>query len=161
MARKLNYPNQQEVVLAPGEMGLMISDFEELRQSTLPKSDEELENRIEAFFRWCMEHDRRPGVELLALACGCDRRTLWEWGKRDDRRGRAVRTAKQVIIALVEQWGSTGKINPAALIFTLKNIAGWKDQVDIAAVPMHTPTPSMTPEQIARRIEQDIPIDAE
>lgn len=161
MARKLNYPTQQQPDLEPGDLSAMVSDFDELREQTYPQNDDEVEARIKWFFNWCIRHDRRPGVELLALALGTTRQTLWNWQQRDDRRGRAITQAKQVILSLLEQWGQCGKINPVSMIFLMKNHGAYRDQVEIAATPQHALEAHMTPAEIASRIEQDIPIDDE
>lgn len=161
MARKLNYPSQQQPNLSPGEMGAMVADFNELRRQTVPRTDDEFEDRIQWFFQWCADHDRRPGVELLALALGTTRQQLWRWQQRDDRRGVAITQAKQTIISMIEQWGQTGKINPIPMIFLLKNHAAYRDSVNIETTSHGMLSANLTPDQIRQRIEQDIPIDTD
>lgn len=70
--------------------------------------------------------------------------------------------AKQVLAALLEQWGETGKINPAALCFMMKNHFGYQDNVQIQIEPRNALEATKTPEEIEvelSRIEEDIPID--
>ena len=160
--RKSNYPNAQQVVAAPGEVGELVFHMEELRKINRPETDDELESRIKWFFEWCTENDIRPGVELLALALGRTRQGLWTMQQRGDRRGQLIIMAKQIIAALLEQWGMTGKINPAALCFLMKNNFGYQDNVQIQIEPRKMLEATRSPEEIEAmmsRIEEDIPID--
>ena len=159
MPRKGNLPTERQPEVQPGELSLMVSDFDELRRQTYPKSDEEVETRIQWFFDWCVRHDRRPGIELLALALSTTRQNLWLWEQRGDRKGRAITQAKQLILTCYEQWGSCGKINPVTQIFMMKNIGGYKDQTEIVAIPGQAMEARLTPEEIAKKIEADIPVD--
>ena len=55
----------------------------------------------------------------------------------------------------------TGKVNPVTAIFWSKNFDGMEDQSRIEVTAQQGPAASMTPEEIARQIEKDIPIDAD
>lgn len=160
--RKSNFPNAQQIDATPGEIGAMVQHMEELRGLNRPDTDEAIEQRIKWFFEWCSTNDVRPGVELLALALGTTRQNLWLWQQRGDRRGQLITMAKQVLAALLEQWGETGKINPAALCFMMKNHFGYQDNVQIQIEPRKVLEAAKTPEEIEvelSRIEEDIPID--
>ena len=54
-----------------------------------------------------------------------------------------------------------GKLNPVTYIFMGKNYDGLEDQTRVEVTANNGPAASMTPEEIARQIEQDIPIDAD
>lgn len=160
--RKSNFPNAQQIDATPGEIGAMVQHMEELRGLNRTDTDEAIEQRIKWFFEWCSTNDVRPGVELLALALGTTRQNLWLWQQRGDRRGQLITMAKQVLAALLEQWGETGKINPAALCFMMKNHFGYQDNVQIQIEPRKVLEAAKTPEEIEvelSRIEEDIPID--
>lgn len=160
--KKSNFPNAQQVAAEPGEIGAMVQRMEELRGLNRPDTDEAVEQRVKWFFEWCSTNDVRPGVELLALALGTTRQNLWLWQQRGDRRGQLITMAKQVLAALLEQWGETGKINPAALCFMMKNHFGYQDNVQIQIEPRNALEATKTPEEIEvelSRIEEDIPID--
>lgn len=160
--RKSNFPNAQQIDAEPGEIGTMVQRMEELRELNRPDTNEEIEQRIKWFFEWCSTNDVRPGVELLALALGTTRQNLWLWQQRGDRRGQLITMAKQVLAALLEQWGETGKINPAALCFLMKNHFNYQDNVQLQIEPSKVLEATRTPEEIEvelSRIEQDIPID--
>lgn len=160
--RKSNFPNAQQIDAKPGEIGIMVQRMEELRGLSRPDTDEAIEKRIKWFFEWCSTNDVRPGVELLALALGTTRQNLWLWQQRGNRRGQLITMAKQVLAALLEQWGETGKINPAALCFLMKNHFNYQDNVQLQIEPGKILEATKTPEEIEvelSRIGEDIPID--
>lgn len=151
-----NFPNAQQPTVKPEEMGKMVAAMEELRE--LPKIDisdpKEIEKRVTYFFNWCTEKQLRPGVELLALCLGTSRQALWKWEQVGGEKGEIVRKAKQVIAALLEQWSLCGKLNPATSIFLLKNHFNYKDQLDIAAMPVNQLEALPTKEEIIKSIPQ-------
>lgn len=151
-----NFPNAQQPTLKPGEMGDIVAAMEELRE--LPEintnAPDELEKRVKFFFEWCIEKQLRPGVELLALSIGVSRQTLWNWEQTGGRKGEIVGRAKQVIASLLEQWSICGKINPATSCFLLKNHFGYRDQYEVAAVPVNPLNSLPTKEEIVKGIPQ-------
>lgn len=148
-----NFPNAQKPAVKPAEMSGTVAAIEELRE--LPKVNsndpEELENRIQHFFAWCVEKQLRPGVELLALALGTTRQSLWNWEHEGGARGEIIGRAKQVLAALLEQWSLCGKLNPVTSCFLFKNHWNYKDQFSITtAQPNNIPTK----EEIIKSIPQ-------
>lgn len=158
MPSKGHYPAQQQPDVKPAEMALLVADIESLRQQTIPQTAEELEQRIKWFFGWCVEHRRRPTVELMALACGTSRQNLWKWQQSGGSRGEVISRAKQLLAALMETWMIEGKVNPIPAIFLLKNHFGYSDTYQFHAEPKERVYEGLSPEEIARRIEQDIPL---
>lgn len=71
-----------------------------------------------------------------------------------------LKKAKRVLSSYREGLAMTGKLNPVTAIFWSKNFDQMTDvqQIEVTASP--GPAASMTPEEIARQIEQDIPVDA-
>ena len=128
---KSNYPNAQPVNAEPGEISAIVEKMSYLRGLQRPQTDDEVEERVKYFFQWCVDNDVRPGVELLALSLGTTRQTLWNWQKEGGRKGEIITLAKQMLAALIENWGQTGKINPAALCFIMKNNFGYSDNVQV------------------------------
>jgi len=149
----------------PGEVSQMLSDIVQL--SRLPKvaTDEELQERIDWYFQYCIKNDIRPGVEGMALACGVNRRTLWDWetgySRSGSRRGEIIRQAKQQLAAFLEKLTLYGKINPVSAIFMAKNHFGYQDKTELEIAPSNALGQQLTPEEIAKRIPKDIPIDVE
>lgn len=126
-----NYPNAQQIKAEPGEISVIVEKISYLRGLERPQTDLEVEERVKYFFQWCVDNDVRPGVELMALALGTTRQTLWNWQKDGGRKGEIITLAKQVLAALIENWGQTGRINPAALCFIMKNNFGYADNVQV------------------------------
>lgn len=96
---------------------------------------EEVANRIMDYFVICGEHGFRPAVASLALAMGIDRVTLFTWingtgGIKNPEVINTIKKAYSIINAGYEDMMNTGKINPVAGIFLMKNNMGYKDQTD-------------------------------
>ena len=147
---KSNFPNAQDVKAKPGEISAIVEKMTHLRGLKRPQTDEEVEERVKYFFQWCIDNDVRPGVELMALALGTTRQTLWNWQREGGRKGDIITLAKQVLAALIENWGQTGKINPAALCFLMKNNFGYSDNVQLE-VSQSNNEPKQTIEEITAR----------
>lgn len=60
-----------------------------------------------------------------------------------------------------EQLGAQGKLNPVTLIFWQKNFDNFTDSQTIQIASDCNERENMTPEQISRQIEQDIPIETD
>ena len=73
-------------------------------------------------------------------------------------RGQVIRQAKHRILMLLEDWHINGRLNPASSIFLLKNLGGYSDTVTLETAT-NQPTASRSPEEIARMIESDVPMD--
>ena len=117
-----------------------ISQITDIAQmgATVPATAEELKNRINEYFVFCENHGLRPGIESLALSCGMDRRRFWEIcnGSRGAEWQEICLRAKQCIISFLETSMYHGRLNPAAGIFALKNIAAWQDSVTVETVAL-------------------------
>lgn len=124
-----NFPNAQPVALKKGEMALAIKD--ELELATWPKVDtsvpDQIKGRIIEYLEWCVSKDKRPHVEEMALALSTSRQTLWNWSNEGSKRGEIVKWAKQILSSMHEEWGISGKLNPATYIFLAKNHFQYKD----------------------------------
>lgn len=116
-----------------------------LEKFNAPKIDinnpEQLQDRIDWYFRRCAEKDEKPGVVALANAIGISRKELWaikvgERGKglNPDSVDR-IKKAYDIIEETWEIYMATGKINPASGIFLGKNHYGYKDQTDVVVTP--------------------------
>ena len=124
-----------------------------------PKSNAEVRERIDEYFSFCEAEKIRPGIEGLALALGVTRTTLFNWTRQhgcDAERAQLIQQAKQYIITFLEIAGNTGNLNPPCWIFSMKNVAGWTDQLSIEAVNPNTVSlPSESIEQIVERRRHD------
>ena len=94
-------------------------------------SDEEMEGRIEEFFRWCADTGTRPSMERFALAVGTTRETIRRWrngiGCSDDRKF-LMQQAVEVMAAFDADMVVEGKTPVVAWIFRAKNYYDMEDQ---------------------------------
>lgn len=124
------FPQKNLENIEPTAVQEVTTSLEQLYTLGKPATDEEVEQRIDQFFRTCQTSCLRPGIETLALALGVSRQTLYKWSNGEgcsQRRQEAVEAAKRVVWAFVEQANLSGRINPASGIFLLKNWLGYKD----------------------------------
>lgn len=150
--------------VATGDLTTFIQNMVDLKRLPAIKTDEELEQRINLYFDWCIQNDIRPGVEGMALACGVDRRTLWDWETanswKNSRRAEIVKRAKQIISCSLEQLIMQNKINVVGGIFMMKNHFGYTDKSEVEYSLSNNPlAPSMTMEQIAEKVRTDVVVD--
>ena len=161
--RKSNSLMAQDPDVEPGEISR--STEVALMLGNLPPIDKkdnvQIKNRIDEYFRLCVQNDKRPLIMGLCLALGVSRVTLIDWEREETERGRIIRQAKGVIRYLIESWTTEGKLSPPVGIFWSKNLLGFTDSVTVQAMAVSNPdtTPVKTPEQIALEIAEDIPID--
>lgn len=128
---------------------------------------QEVQDAIINYFTTCQRNHIRPGNLGLYAALGMSRQDYSNviHGKVKNKVNPAcidmLKKATRAIGAYRENLASEGKINPVTYIFMSKNYDGLTDtqQIEVTAAP--GPAASMTPEEIAHQIEQDIPIDAE
>ena len=94
-------------------------------------TDDEIESRIEEFFRWCADTGTRPSVERFALAVGTTRETIRRWrngiGCSDDRKY-MMQQAVEAMAAFDAEMVNTGKMPVVSYIFRAKNLYDFQDQ---------------------------------
>ena len=150
-----NFPSAQLPDMSPGEMASAIS--EQLELANWERIDitqsERIGERIEEYFRWCIQKDHKPHVEEMALALGTTRQTLWNWQQQGGQRGEIISLAKQLLASLHESWGLNGKLNPATFCFIAKNHYGYRDDIgiDVSAMNGNNQIPDQTAADIAAR----------
>ena len=126
------------VAVNPDENSNMISYA--LALMNLPKIDynnhNQLKQRIEDYFNLSSAYGYKPAVASLASALRIDRATLFNWlnGKTETIKNKecfdTLKAAYDSINMLYEVYMNTGKINPVAGIFLMKNNMGYKDTTD-------------------------------
>ena len=90
-------------------------------------STEQLQKRIDAYFRECDEGDGIYTITGLALALDLTRQGLWEYERKPEF-SYTIKRAKTKVAAQVEYRLLTVKGNVTGMIFWLKNNAGWTDE---------------------------------
>jgi hypothetical protein len=88
-----------------------------------------LQNKIDAYFKKCIEDDDPFTVTGLALALDCDRRTLVNYEDREEFFP-TIKKAKLKVENYLETKSLKGDIVPVMTIFNLKNNFGWKDKTE-------------------------------
>lgn len=119
-------------------VGQTVDCILELHKMGRPQTDEECEERIEQFFRFCADHNYRPGIESLATALGTTRQNLnlWENGVHcSQERAEMIKQAKQIVATFIEAASLNGKINPVSAIFYSKNWFGYSDKYEMTNTP--------------------------
>lgn len=126
----------------PGDMTRMIGQA--LGLSNLGEIDinkpEQVQQRINAYFRYCMDNDLRPSVESMALAFNTNRTQLWRWVNGvecniSEASRNAIKKGYAILNQLMAQTMMEGRINPVSAIFLMKNNMNYKDQTDVVITP--------------------------
>lgn len=131
---KSNYPQLAIDELEPSAVQQIVTSLQELHQMGKPETDFEVEDRINAYFRFCENSSVRPGVESLCLALHITRTTLFNWanGKGcSEVRQELIQSAKAFIAAFLEQATLQGKLNPASSCFLFKNWCSYHDNISL------------------------------
>lgn len=93
------------------------------------KTQEALQEGIDAYFKMCDKEKRPYTISGLALALGVDRRTLVNYSNKDLFFSQ-IKSAKQKVQAQLEENALMGKGNAVFTIFNLKNNYGWVDRIE-------------------------------
>lgn len=129
---KQQFPQQQIDDLEPDFVSMVVGSLRELNDLGKPVTDEELENRIDEYFKFCQRTGNRPGVETLCFALHISRTTLFNWNAGlgcGEYRQELISRAKGFIAAFMEQAMTRGKISPPSGIFLMKNWLNYKDTI--------------------------------
>ena len=126
-----------------------------------------VQSAIIDYFQTCQKNGLRPGNLGLYAALNMSKQDYNDVirGKNKSKASLAsidlMKKAVRAIGAYREGLALEGKINPVTYIFMGKNYDGLEDQTRIDITATRAQDPELTPEQVARQIEKDIPIDIE
>lgn len=127
-------------------------------------SDEkQVAERIELYFNYCVENDRRPQVVGMANWLGISRDTLNSWVRGETRNSTHSDIIKKAYATMEEMWTDYmmyGKVNPPTGIFLSKNWFNYKDVADVVVTP-NNPLQGMDAEDARKRLVDAIPDDDE
>lgn len=99
---------------------------------------DQVQNRINEYFLFCIENDRKPNMIGMANWLGVDRDTVKTWKTGEYRSATHSAVIKKAVNILEELWVDymqNGKVNPASGIFLGKNMFGYKDVQDVVLAP--------------------------
>ena len=160
--KKNNWPTGAQPDESPAEIGATVA-FHKMIMELPPvdlKSAKEIKERLEWYLDYCIRNQRRPFVEGMCSALKITRMGFWKIAQEQSERGEVARSAKAVILSLLETWTIEGRLNPASSCFLYKNLGQYADTVTIEANRVEvTERANMTPEQIRELVERDIPLD--
>ena len=131
------------------------------------KDPEAVREAIQHYFMNCEQNGIRPANLGLYASLGLTKQDVSDIirGANKSKVNPAcidlLKKAKRALSSYREGLAMTGKLNPVTAIFWSKNFDQMSDVQHIEVTAAPGPAASMTPEEIARQIEQDIPIDAE
>ena len=123
-----------------------------------PKSDEEVAERINEYFRDCHEKQMIPTVEGMSLCIGVDRPTVWRWSQGEGcsaARREMIKSAKAILASLDAELVQAGKIPQVVYIFRAKNFYGMSDQQEITINAGNNDTQDVDVDEIAKRYLKD------
>ena len=161
--RNRDMSNWGQEYIEPGDNRKYISLA--LESMNMPKLDFDdvpsVQERINWYFRRCMEYDMKPGVVGLANALGVDRKTLWSWKTEIRRESNValVDTIKKAYVMLEEMWENymlNGKISPPNGIFLGKNNFDYRDEQQIVITP-NNPLETGNPSEVRNKYIQALP----
>lgn len=144
--------NEPEVV---GEIVKSLIDLADMGKC---KTDDEVQQRLDYYFRLCAEREFRPGVESMSAALGISRKTLYAWRQGvgcSEYRQEIVNRAVSLCHGFLEQAILRGKINPASGIFFLKNWASYKDTISFEEIPTDNTKKVVDQSELAKRLGVD------
>ena len=151
---KNNYPQAVLDEIEPAAVQQIVSSLKELHDKGRPKTDEEVEERINEYFSFCERSSIRPGIESLCLSLHISRTTLFKWNRGIDcslYRQELTQSAKAFISAFIEQAMLGGKISPPSGIFLAKNWLGYKDTISIEeSIPEQTTERALTAAELPK-----------
>lgn len=124
---------------------------------------EQVKGRIEEYFRFCIENDRKPNMKGMGNWLGVHRDTVNQWMRGEYRSSTHTDVIKKAVDILEELWVDymqNGKVNPASGIFLGKNMFGYKDVQDITVTPNNPLGDAPDQKQLEARVA-DIVIDGD
>lgn len=124
----------------------------------------QVEARINQYFDFCEQNDRKPNIKGLGNWLGVDSTTVNSWRRGEYRAETHSPLIKKAVDILEEMWwdyGQNGKCNPASWIFIGKNAFQMKDTQDIVVTPNNPLGTESNAEEAQKRLEADLPIDGE
>ena len=94
--------------------------------------------RIDMYFDFCQENDRKPSMLGIANWLGIDRTTLNSWKRGEYRTATHSPIVEKAVMVLEELWTDymqNGLVNPVSGIFLGKVMFGYKDVQDYIITP--------------------------
>lgn len=126
------------------------------------KSDEELAERIDDYFRRCANRGQVPTVEEMCMSTGYSYSTIWDWenGRRQgfsNSTADIIKKAKDMLKTFDAKLVISGKLNFLAYCFRAKNYYGMVDKQEMVVTPNVNNDSDFNAEDIKARYAIDSP----
>lgn len=120
------------------------------------KSNKELQEKVDAYFKWADDNNHPYTITGLALYLDCDRQQIINAEKRPEF-FYTIQRARDRIQAENEEKTMMGKYNTAFMIFSFKNNYKWSDRQDINVnAEVNNPYGDLTEADLKKLIHGDI-----
>ena len=124
------------------------------------KSDEELAERWNQYFKMCAQTGQVPTVEEMAMYTGYTYATVYDWetGRNHGFSGdtsNLVKKAKEYLKMFDAKLVVSGKVNPIVYFFRAKNYYGMQDKQEFEISSSNNQEQTMSAEDIAKRYIED------
>jgi hypothetical protein len=130
------------------------------------KNPEEVQQRVNDYFKLYASYDMKPTVAGLGMALGLDRRRLWEikTGTAVGGTGKQnlppetldlIKKAYEILETTMENYANAGKINPVMAIFMMKNHFGYQDKTEYVLTPNQKQDSDYDADDIRKRYLSD------
>lgn len=157
---KANFPNSKAGLIQTEEDRTFVSTLlnEVLYEYKQPKvkSDEELQQRLNDYFKRCAESGQIPTVEEMAMCTGYTQATVWDWemGRNHGFSGSTseiIKKAKEFLKTFDAKLVISGKLNFLAYCFRAKNYYGMSDKTEYVLTPNTKSDSDYSEEDMKRR----------
>lgn len=151
----------------PGKNAKMLADVLEAKK--LPKIDvndaEQVERRIDDYFNYCLEHDRKPSMLGVANWVGVSRMTINNWKRgafrSEGRHGEIIENVLNLLEEMSVDELLEGTVYTPNLIFLMKNMFGYRDVQDVVVTPNNPMGDIQDEAELQKRIEESVIIDVD
>lgn len=121
------------------------------------KSDEELEQRLDDYFKRCADTGQIPTVEEMCLCTGYSQATCYDWevGRNkgfSNSTSMIIKKAKEFLKTFDAKLVISGKLNFLAYCFRAKNYYGMVDKQEMVLTPNTNNEPDYDVEAIKKRL---------
>ena len=120
---------------------------------------EQVNDRLQQYFQFCVDNDKRPQIVGMCNWLGICRDTLNSWVRgeyRSDTHSDIIKKAYNMMEEMWVDYMQNGKISPPTAIFLAKNFFNYRDVADVVVTP-NNPMQDMDADQARKRIIDAIP----
>jgi hypothetical protein len=119
----------------------------------------QIEDRINLYFTFCENNDRKPSLIGIANWLGVHRDTLNSWKRGEYRSGTHSDVVEKAVTVLEELWVDymqNGLVNPVSGIFLGKVLFGYREKQEIVVKPENPLGEQYDQKQLEERIAGEI-----